>query len=151
MGGRDTTEEGLAGLLITPGPYGCGCAATAPPRRRCLTLLALTPGSEPRLLVPSLEHPDAEAPGADAVRIGLVLAGFIPFGDLARAGRWRRERSRRVVTKRWSARRVLTRKGARLVTEDVQYASEKFYESVDRARNAAGEFADRAAAVNPFG
>ncbi|MFF7067441.1 putative T7SS-secreted protein [Streptomyces pseudovenezuelae] len=41
--------------------------------------------------------------------------------------------------------------GARLVTEDVQYASEKFHESVDRARNAAGEFADRAAAVNPFG
>jgi hypothetical protein len=41
--------------------------------------------------------------------------------------------------------------GARHATEDIQYGSEKFHESVDKARNAAGGLVDRAASVNPFG
>jgi len=41
--------------------------------------------------------------------------------------------------------------GARLVTDDIQYGSEKFHESVDNARKAAGEFTERAARANPFG
>jgi D-alanyl-D-alanine dipeptidase len=78
---RDASETGLAGLLITPGPdlvRLCGYRATATTER--LTLLVLTPGSEPRLLVPSLERPDAEAaPGADAVRVSDWRDGQDPY------------------------------------------------------------------------
>jgi D-alanyl-D-alanine dipeptidase len=78
---RDAAETGLAGLLITPGPdliRLCGYRPTTTTER--LTLLVLTPGSEPRLLVPSLERPDAEsAPGADAVRISDWRDGQDPY------------------------------------------------------------------------
>ncbi|MFG2724870.1 M24 family metallopeptidase [Streptomyces canus] len=77
---RDVAETPLAGLLITPGPdlpWLCGYRPTATER---LTVLVLTPGSEPRLLVPSLERPDAEAaPGADAVRISDWRDGQDPY------------------------------------------------------------------------
>ncbi|EDY60476.1 peptidase [Streptomyces sviceus ATCC 29083] len=78
---RDTTEAGLAGLLITPGPdptWLCGYRPTATTER--LTLLVLTPRSEPRLLVPSLERDDAEAaPGANALRISDWRDGQDPY------------------------------------------------------------------------
>ncbi|MET7731491.1 Xaa-Pro peptidase family protein [Streptomyces sp. NPDC005402] len=78
---RDTTEAGLAGLLITPGPdltWLCGYRPTATTER--LTLLVLSPGSEPRLLVPSLERPDAEAaPGANALRVSDWRDGQDPY------------------------------------------------------------------------
>ncbi|WP_053850526.1 M24 family metallopeptidase [Streptomyces sp. NRRL B-24085] len=78
---RDASASGLAGLLITPGPdlvRLCGYRPTAPTRR--LTLLVLTPGSEPRLLVPSLDRPDAEAaPGADALRVSDWQDGQDPY------------------------------------------------------------------------
>ncbi|GAA3169494.1 MULTISPECIES: putative T7SS-secreted protein [Streptomyces] len=45
----------------------------------------------------------------------------------------------------------LYKEGARIVTEDVQYASEKVHDSIDKARDAAGQAMDRAAALNPFG
>lgn len=78
---RDAAETGLAGLLITPGPdltWLCGYRPAAATER--LTLLVLSPSSEPRLLVPSLERPDAEsAPGADAVRISDWRDGQDPY------------------------------------------------------------------------
>ncbi|MFJ9003706.1 M24 family metallopeptidase [Streptomyces canus] len=78
---RDAAETRLSGLLITPGPdltWLCGYRPT--PMTERLTLLVLTPGSEPRLLVPSLERPDAEvAPGADAVRISDWRDGQDPY------------------------------------------------------------------------
>ncbi len=78
---RDAAETGLAGLLVTPGPdlvWLCGYRPTAVTER--LTLLVVTPGSEPRLLVPALERPDAEAaPGAGAVRISDWRDGQDPY------------------------------------------------------------------------
>ncbi|MFC8430873.1 M24 family metallopeptidase [Streptomyces sp. NPDC057253] len=80
LAAREAAGTGLAGLLITPGPdlvRLCGYRATATER---LTLLVLTPGSEPRLLVPALERPDAEAaPGAGAVRISDWRDGQDPY------------------------------------------------------------------------
>ncbi|MFF1449889.1 M24 family metallopeptidase [Streptomyces sp. NPDC058274] len=68
---RDAAGAGLSGLLITPGPdltWLCGYRPTAETER--LTLLVLSADSEPRLLVPVLERPDAEAaPGAGALRV----------------------------------------------------------------------------------
>ncbi|MFJ4829795.1 M24 family metallopeptidase [Streptomyces sp. NPDC088747] len=68
---RDAAAAGLAGLLVTPGPdleWLCGYRPTAITER--LTLLVLAPDSEPHLLVPVLERPDAEAaPGAGALRL----------------------------------------------------------------------------------
>ncbi|MFC7813386.1 MULTISPECIES: aminopeptidase P family protein [unclassified Streptomyces] len=62
---------GLAGVLVTPGPdlvWLCGYRPTEPTER--LTLLVLTADSQPRLLVPGLERPQAEAaPGAGALRV----------------------------------------------------------------------------------
>ncbi|WAZ22987.1 aminopeptidase P family protein [Streptomyces cinnabarinus] len=82
---RDAVAAGLAGLLITPGPdltWLCGYRPTAITER--LTLLVLTPGSEPRLLVPALERPDAEAaPGAGAVRISEWRDGQDPYAAAA--------------------------------------------------------------------
>ncbi|MGC0341263.1 M24 family metallopeptidase [Streptomyces sp. SLBN-8D4] len=91
---REASGAGLAGLLITPGPdliRLCGHRPTATTER--LTLLVLAPGSEPRLLVPSLERPDAEAtPGADAVRISDWRDGQDPYaaatGLLLPSGRY---------------------------------------------------------------
>lgn len=78
---RAATEAGLAGLLVTPGPdmvWLCGHRPTPPTAR--LTLLVLVPGSEPRLLVPALERPDAEAaPSADNVRISDWSDGQDPY------------------------------------------------------------------------
>ncbi|WP_405516241.1 putative T7SS-secreted protein [Streptomyces canus] len=41
--------------------------------------------------------------------------------------------------------------GVRLVTSDVEYASERIHENIDRARDEAGEVIGRVAAANPFG
>ncbi|MFI6439469.1 putative T7SS-secreted protein [Streptomyces sp. NPDC050759] len=67
--------------------------------------------------------------------------------------------SRYVDPRSWTARgyeavvgaKGLYTEGVRHATEDIQYGSEKFHDSVDKARNAAGEFIDRAAGSNPFG
>ena len=53
---------GLDGLVVTPGPdlvWLTGYQPTAITER--LTMLVLTPGARPRLLVPALERADAEA------------------------------------------------------------------------------------------
>lgn len=82
---RDAAAAGLAGLIVTPGPdlvRLCGYRPTAPTER--LTLLVLAPESEPRLLVPALERPDAEAaPGAGALRISEWRDGQDPYAAAA--------------------------------------------------------------------
>jgi Xaa-Pro aminopeptidase len=62
-----TSERGLAGVLVTPGPdlvWLTGYRPTAITER--LTVLVLAPDKEPTLVVPVLERPDAEA--AEGVR-----------------------------------------------------------------------------------
>ncbi|MEU6373567.1 aminopeptidase P family protein [Streptomyces sp. NPDC046909] len=82
---RDAAGAGLAGLLVTPGPdlvWLTGYRPTAITER--LTLLVLTPDSEPHLLVPALERPDAEAaPGAGAVRMTDWRDGQDPYAAAA--------------------------------------------------------------------
>jgi Xaa-Pro aminopeptidase len=55
-------EKGLGGVIVTPGPdlvWLTGYRPTAITER--LTMLVLSPDTEPTLLVPILERPDAEA------------------------------------------------------------------------------------------
>jgi Xaa-Pro aminopeptidase len=65
------SEQGLAGVLVTPGPdlvWLTGYQPTAITER--LTVLVLSPDREPTLLVPALERPDAEgAVGAKGMSI----------------------------------------------------------------------------------
>ncbi|MFF0852845.1 aminopeptidase P family protein [Streptomyces sp. NPDC003280] len=64
-------DAGLAGLLVAPGPdmvWLTGYTPTAVTER--LTVLVLTPGRDPVLVVPTLEAPDAErAPAASALTL----------------------------------------------------------------------------------
>lgn len=64
-------EAGLSGVLVAPGPdlrYLAGYAPVAITER--LTMLAVQPGREPVMIVPSLERPDAEhAPSAGAIEL----------------------------------------------------------------------------------
>ncbi|WP_411152303.1 M24 family metallopeptidase [Streptomyces sp. A30] len=82
---RDAADAGLSGLLVTPGPdlvWLCGYRPTALTER--LTLLVLVPESEPRLLVPALERPEAEAaPGAGALRLSEWRDGQDPYAAAA--------------------------------------------------------------------
>jgi Xaa-Pro aminopeptidase len=61
---RAAVEKGLGGVIVTPGPdltWLTGYRPTAITER--LTMLVLSPDTEPTLLVPVLERPDAEAAG----------------------------------------------------------------------------------------
>ncbi|GGW54352.1 aminopeptidase P family protein [Streptomyces galilaeus] len=82
---REAVAAGLSGVLVTPGPdlfWLCGYHPTAITER--LTLLVLTPETEPHLLVPALERPDAEAaPGAGAVRVTDWSDGQDPYAAAA--------------------------------------------------------------------
>ncbi|MFG3262439.1 M24 family metallopeptidase [Streptomyces bobili] len=82
---REAVAAGLSGVLVTPGPdlfWLCGYRPTAITER--LTLLLLTPETEPHLLVPALERPDAEAaPGAGAVRVTDWSDGQDPYAAAA--------------------------------------------------------------------
>ncbi|MGX1271255.1 aminopeptidase P family protein [Streptomyces phaeoluteigriseus] len=82
---REAVTAGLSGVLVTPGPdllWLCGYRPTAITER--LTLLVLTPDTEPHLLVPALERPDAEAaPGAGAVRVTDWRDGQDPYAAAA--------------------------------------------------------------------
>jgi Xaa-Pro aminopeptidase len=86
----DAERAGLDGLLITPGPdlvWLTGYQPTAITER--LTMLVLTPGQEPTLVVPTLERPDAEAAvGAPGLTIVDWADGEDPF---AKAGSYLRE------------------------------------------------------------
>ena len=74
-------EKGLAGVIVTPGPdliWLTGYRPTAITER--LTMLVLSPDSEPTLLVPILERPDAEAAdGAGSVSLVDWTDGTDPY------------------------------------------------------------------------
>ncbi|MEU2332547.1 aminopeptidase P family protein [Streptomyces sp. NPDC006654] len=78
-------DAGLAGLLIAPGPdmvWLTGYTPTAVTER--LTLLVLTPGRDPVLVVPTLEAPDAEkAEGAPALTLRDWTDGKDPYAVTA--------------------------------------------------------------------
>ncbi|MFE3165625.1 aminopeptidase P family protein [Streptomyces sp. NPDC059224] len=87
-------DAGLAGLLIAPGPdmvWLTGYTPTAITER--LTLLVLTPGRDPVLIVPTLEAPDAaKADGAAVLGLRDWTDGTDPYavtaGLLAGDGRF---------------------------------------------------------------
>jgi D-alanyl-D-alanine dipeptidase len=87
-------DAGLAGLLIAPGPdmvWLTGYTPTAITER--LTLLVLTPGRDPVLIVPTLEAPDAaKADGAAVLSLRDWTDGTDPYavtaGLLAGDGRF---------------------------------------------------------------
>ncbi|MEU7019632.1 aminopeptidase P family protein [Streptomyces sp. NPDC046203] len=76
---------GLAGLLVAPGPdltYLTGYQPTASTER--LTVLALVPGRDPVLVVPTLEAPDAaKAAGAAALTLRDWTDGKDPYAVTA--------------------------------------------------------------------
>ncbi|MCS0602154.1 aminopeptidase P family protein [Streptomyces sp. LP11] len=88
---RSAADAGLAGLLVAPGPdmvWLTGYTPTAVTER--LTLLVLTPGHDPVLVVPTLEAPDAEqATGAGVLTLRDWTDGKDPYavtGALLDAG-----------------------------------------------------------------
>jgi D-alanyl-D-alanine dipeptidase len=82
---REAADAGLAGLLVAPGPdlvWLTGYAPTAATER--LTLLVLTAGREPVLVVPTLEAPDAaKAAGAPALALRDWTDGKDPYAVAA--------------------------------------------------------------------
>ncbi|MGW0736014.1 aminopeptidase P family protein [Streptomyces sp. NPDC002851] len=78
-------DAGLAGLLVAPGPdlvWLTGYQVTATTER--LTLLVLSAGQDPVLVVPTLEAPDAErAPGAAALSLRDWTDGKDPYAAAA--------------------------------------------------------------------
>jgi Xaa-Pro aminopeptidase len=78
-------DEGLDGLVVTPGPdlqWLTGYRPTAITER--LTLLVLRSDAEPQLLVPRLERPDAEAAaGAGALTMSDWSDGSDPYDSAA--------------------------------------------------------------------
>jgi Xaa-Pro aminopeptidase len=84
--GQAAAAEGLTGVLVTPGPdllYLTGYAPVAITER--LTLLVVSASSDPVLIVPTLERPDAEdAPGARGLTLVDWRDGDDPFAAAAR-------------------------------------------------------------------
>ncbi|MFI6356927.1 aminopeptidase P family protein [Streptomyces sp. NPDC050743] len=82
---RSAADAGLAGLLVAPGPdmvWLTGYTPTAVTER--LTVLVLTPGRDPVLVVPTLEAPDAEhAAGATALTLRDWTDGKDPYAVTA--------------------------------------------------------------------
>ncbi|MEU8969295.1 aminopeptidase P family protein [Streptomyces monashensis] len=82
---RAAADAGLAGLLVAPGPdmvWLTGYTPTAVTER--LTVLVLTPGHDPVLVVPTLEAPDAEhAVGASALTLRDWTDGKDPYAVTA--------------------------------------------------------------------
>ncbi|MEV8549081.1 aminopeptidase P family protein [Streptomyces glaucescens] len=82
---RAAADAGLAGLLVAPGPdlvWLTGYAPTATTER--LTLLVLAAGTDPVLVVPTLEAPDAEkAAGAPALTLRDWTDGKDPYAATA--------------------------------------------------------------------
>ncbi|MEV5952378.1 aminopeptidase P family protein [Streptomyces sp. NPDC051987] len=82
---HSAADAGLAGLLIAPGPdmvWLTGYTPTAVTER--LTLLVLTPGRDPVLIVPTLEAPDAEkATGAAVLTLRDWTDGTDPYAVTA--------------------------------------------------------------------
>ncbi|WP_340375105.1 aminopeptidase P family protein [Streptomyces sp. SS7] len=82
---REAAAAGLAGLLVAPGPDLVWLTGYAPPAAtERLTLLALAPGRDPVLVVPTLEAPDAaKAAGAPALTLRDWTDGKDPYAVTA--------------------------------------------------------------------
>jgi D-alanyl-D-alanine dipeptidase len=82
---RAAADAGLAGLLVAPGPDLVWLTGYAPPAAtERLTLLVLTAGREPVLVVPALEAPDAaKAVGAPALALRDWTDGKDPYAATA--------------------------------------------------------------------
>jgi D-alanyl-D-alanine dipeptidase len=79
-----TGEAGLSGLLVAPGPDLAYLAGYAPPPLERLTLLRVTPGADPVLIVPTLERPAAEAsPIGGRIEIRGWTDGEDPYASAA--------------------------------------------------------------------
>ncbi|GHC74192.1 aminopeptidase P family protein [Streptomyces cinnamoneus] len=82
---RAALQEGLSGLIVTPGPdlvWLCGYVPVVTER---LTALLLVPGRRPHLVVPQLERPDAESsPGAGALTVTGWTDGEDPYAAVAK-------------------------------------------------------------------
>jgi D-alanyl-D-alanine dipeptidase len=78
---RAAADAGLAGLLVAPGPDLVWLTGYEPPAAtERLTLLVLTAGHDPVLVVPALEAPDAAAaPGAPALDLRDWTDGKDPY------------------------------------------------------------------------
>jgi Xaa-Pro aminopeptidase len=73
---HDAAAAGLAGLLVTPGPdlvWLTGYQPTAITER--MTMLVLAPGTQPKMMVPRLELPDARA------AVGAPAIDFLDWAD----------------------------------------------------------------------
>jgi len=78
--------EGLAGLLVSPGPDLAYLTGHAPPPLERLTMLLLVVGREPILVVPALERVLAEgSPGAAGLEMLDWRDGEDPYRHVARA------------------------------------------------------------------
>jgi Xaa-Pro aminopeptidase len=81
----DAAKQGLAGVLVTPGPdlvWLTGYQPTAITER--MTMLVLAAGRQPKLMVPKLERPDAEAAaGAPALEFAEWTDGTDPYDATA--------------------------------------------------------------------
>ncbi|MFF7788354.1 M24 family metallopeptidase [Streptomyces sp. NPDC007991] len=82
---RTAAEAGLAGLLVAPGPDLVWLTGYTPPAvTERLTLLVLTAGQHPVLVVPALEAPDAQkAAGAPALTLRDWTDGKDPYAATA--------------------------------------------------------------------
>ncbi|MEU6404845.1 aminopeptidase P family protein [Streptomyces sp. NPDC046985] len=78
---RAAADAGLAGLLVAPGPDMVWLTGYTPPAdTERLTMLVLTPGQDPVLVVPLLEAPDAaRAVGAPALALRDWTDGKDPY------------------------------------------------------------------------
>jgi Xaa-Pro aminopeptidase len=83
---RQAEEAGLTGVLVTPGPdlvYFAGYSPAASGER--ITMLVIQARSDPAMIVPVFERPDAErAPGAGAVSFSDWSDGSDPYEATAR-------------------------------------------------------------------
>ncbi|WP_425473586.1 aminopeptidase P family protein [Streptomyces tailanensis] len=77
---RTAADAGLDGLLVAPGPDLVWLTGYRPPETERLTLLMLRDGTDPVLVVPTLEAPDAEeAPGGPALSLRDWADGKDPY------------------------------------------------------------------------
>ncbi|MFD4140055.1 M24 family metallopeptidase [Streptomyces sp. NPDC058572] len=77
-------DAGLAGVLIAPGPDLIHLTGYRPVATERLTVLVLTAGQDPVLVVPTLEAPDAEhAAGASALTLRDWTDGTDPYAAVA--------------------------------------------------------------------
>lgn len=81
---ESAAEAGLAGVLVAPGPDLVHLTGYQPVNTERLTVLVLTPGQDPVLVVPTLEAPDAEkAVGAPALTLRDWTDGKDPYAVAA--------------------------------------------------------------------